>query len=110
MTHDQEEVLDRADRIIVINEEKIKQIGSPEEVYEHPNNPLECDFLGNVNVFHGQLEDGKGRNGADSEHTDQFLEAELTNERYRELNLKTGETVFVSPNKLNVFIPEDYSI
>ncbi len=41
---------------------------------------------------------------------DQFLEAELTKERYRELNLKAGESVFVKPNQLRVFIPEDYSI
>lgn len=63
VTHDQEEALDVADRIVVMNEGKIEQIGSPEEVYEQPNSPFVYDFLGNVNVFHGRLEDGKWRNG-----------------------------------------------
>ena len=59
VTHDQEEALDVADRIVVMNEGKIEQIGSPEEVYDHPNSPFVYDFLGNVNLFHGRLENGK---------------------------------------------------
>ncbi|MTE25065.1 sulfate ABC transporter ATP-binding protein, partial [Microbacterium sp. ZXX196] len=47
--HDQEEALDVADRIVVMNDGKVEQIGSPEEVYEHPKNPFAYDFLGNVN-------------------------------------------------------------
>ena len=59
VTHDQEEALDVADRIVVMNEGKIEQIGSPEEVYDHPNSPFVYDFLGNVNLFHGRLQNGK---------------------------------------------------
>lgn len=165
VTHDQEEALDVADRIVVMNEGKIEQIGSPEEVYDHPNSPFVYDFLGNVNLFQGRLQNGKllygkvemdapgfesaenqqavgyvrphdvtiDREGTSSgavqakvvhvhavgrsvhielkrEDTEQFLEAELTRERYRELELKVGEDVFVKPNQLRVFIPEDYSI
>ncbi|MED3961041.1 sulfate/molybdate ABC transporter ATP-binding protein [Niallia taxi] len=59
VTHDQEEALDVADRIVVMNDGRVEQIGSPEEVYEHPKNPFVYDFLGNVNLFHGRLENGK---------------------------------------------------
>ena len=59
VTHDQEEALDVADRIIVMNSGKIEQIGSPEEVYEHPVSPFVYDFLGNVNLFKGRLQNGK---------------------------------------------------
>ena len=44
VTHDQEEALDVADRIVVMNEGRIEQIGTPEEVYEHPNSPLFITF------------------------------------------------------------------
>lgn len=165
VTHDQEEALDVADRIVVMNEGKIEQIGSPEEVYDHPNSPFVYDFLGNVNIFHGRLQNGKllnvqvdldavdleraenklaigyvrphdvtiERESTDTEavkakiihihvvgrtvqvelkrqDNDQFLEAELTKDRYRELNVKAGEDVYIKPNQLRVFIPEDFSI
>lgn len=51
VTHDQEEALDVADRIVVMNNGKIEQIGSPDEVYTHPKSPFVYDFLGNVNLF-----------------------------------------------------------
>lgn len=53
VTHDQEEALDVADRIVVMNEGCIEQMGTPEEVYENPASPFVYDFLGNVNLFHG---------------------------------------------------------
>ncbi|WP_409300090.1 sulfate/molybdate ABC transporter ATP-binding protein [Peribacillus sp. SCS-155] len=64
VTHDQEEALDVADRIVVMNEGKIEQIGRPEDVYEHPQTPFVYDFIGSVNVFHGRLQDGKLQNGS----------------------------------------------
>ncbi|MEH7333900.1 sulfate/molybdate ABC transporter ATP-binding protein [Neobacillus drentensis] len=165
VTHDQEEALDVADRIVVMNEGKIEQIGTPEEVYENPNSPFVYHFLGNVNLFKGRLHNGKLHHGnfqvdvppefAESMNTDavgyvrpydisiereqsldsvaakisyihlvgavvqlelirndngDFLEAELTKEHFRSLNLKTGEEVYVKPKQLKVFIPEDFSI
>lgn len=59
VTHDQEEALEVADRIVILNEGRIEQIGTPEEVYQHPANPFVFDFLGNVNLFHCRLEGGK---------------------------------------------------
>lgn len=64
VTHDQEEALDVANRIVVMNEGKIEQIGTPEEVYEHPKTPFVYSFLGNVNIFEGHLENGKLVSGA----------------------------------------------
>ncbi|PPA69035.1 sulfate/molybdate ABC transporter ATP-binding protein [Jeotgalibacillus proteolyticus] len=165
VTHDQEEALDVADRIVVMNDGKIQQIGTPEEVYDHPNSPFVYDFLGNVNLFHGRLENGKLVNGhaeieastakesegreaiayvrphdvvierervskeavpAEIVHihvvgrtvhvelkrkdVDEFLEAELPKEQYRKLALEHGQSVFIRPGQLKVFIPEDFSI
>ena len=59
VTHDQEEALDVADRIVIMNNGKIEQIGTPSEVYDNPASPFVYDFLGNVNLFHGRLHKGK---------------------------------------------------
>jgi sulfate transport system ATP-binding protein len=58
VTHDQEEALEVADRIAVMNQGKIEQLGTPEEVYEHPATPFVYNFLGNVNLFHGRVSEG----------------------------------------------------
>lgn len=59
VTHDQEEAMDVADRVVIMNEGKIEQIGTPEEVYDHPKNPFVYDFLGSVNLFKGNVHKGK---------------------------------------------------
>jgi sulfate transport system ATP-binding protein len=56
VTHDQEEALEVADRIVVMNKGMIEQIGTPEEVYEHPGSPFVYSFLGRVNLFHSRRE------------------------------------------------------
>jgi sulfate transport system ATP-binding protein len=50
VTHDQDEALEIADRIVVMNKGRIEQIGTPEEVYEHPATPFVYDFLGGVRI------------------------------------------------------------
>ncbi len=59
VTHDQEEALEVADRIVVMNQGRIEQIGTPEEVYHNPANAFVLNFLGSVNFFHCRLEQGK---------------------------------------------------
>jgi sulfate transport system ATP-binding protein len=54
VTHDQEEALEVADRIILMNHGCIEQQGSPKAVYDHPASPFVLEFLGNVNLFHGR--------------------------------------------------------
>ncbi len=63
VTHDQEEALEVADRVVVMNHSKIEQIGTPDDVYEHPANPFVMNFLGSVNVFHGRVHNGEAHLG-----------------------------------------------
>src|SRR5438034_1307038 len=63
VTHDQEEALEVADRISVMNEGVVEQIGTPEEVYDQPANPFVYNFLGSVNLFHGRVHEGHARLG-----------------------------------------------
>lgn len=55
VTHDQEEAMTMASRIAVMSKGSVLQVGTPEEVYEHPSNRFVADFIGNVNVFEGRL-------------------------------------------------------
>jgi sulfate transport system ATP-binding protein len=80
VTHDQEEALEVADLVAVMNEGRIEQVGSPEEVYNHPATPFVYNFLGNVNLFHGRVDDGKA-----------FIQ-----------ETKTGNLAFVRPHLLEI--------
>jgi sulfate transport system ATP-binding protein len=64
VTHDQEEALEVSDRVVVMNHGRIEQIGTPQEVYDHPSNPFVYSFLGSVNLFHGRVHDGKVQSGS----------------------------------------------
>jgi sulfate transport system ATP-binding protein len=59
VTHDQEEALEVSDRVVIMNEGKIEQTGTPEEVYERPATPFVYGFLGDVNLFHGRINQGR---------------------------------------------------
>lgn len=63
VTHDQEEALEVADRVAIMNGGILEQVGSPSEVYERPANSFVYNFLGNVNLFHARIEDGVARFG-----------------------------------------------
>jgi len=64
VTHDQEEALAIADRMTIMHDGKVQQIGSPEALYEHPANLFVADFLGKMNFFEGQVTDpGRFRTG-----------------------------------------------
>ena len=63
VTHDQEEALEVADRIVVMNHGKVEQTGSPQQVYDHPASPFVYQFLGNVNLFHSRVHAGCARIG-----------------------------------------------
>lgn len=58
VTHDQQEALEVADRVVLMNKGHVEQLGSPDEVYNHPASPFVYGFLGNVNVFHGRVHEG----------------------------------------------------
>ncbi|MCP1315860.1 sulfate/molybdate ABC transporter ATP-binding protein [Halomonas sp. 707D7] len=63
VTHDQEEALEVSDRVIVMNQGRVEQDGSPEEVYDAPANPFVYRFLGNVNRFDAHIHEGSARIG-----------------------------------------------
>jgi sulfate/thiosulfate transport system ATP-binding protein len=59
VTHDQEEALEVADRVVVMNRGRVEQVGSPQEVFDRPATPFVMGFLGHVNIFHGRVEAGR---------------------------------------------------
>ena len=59
VTHDQEEALELANRVVVMNDGRIEQDGTPDEVLEHPATPFVVNFIGNVNIFHGRVQEGR---------------------------------------------------
>jgi sulfate transport system ATP-binding protein len=63
VTHDQEEALDLADRVAVINRGRIEQVGTPTEIYEAPHTPFVFEFLGRTNKFACTVENGQARLG-----------------------------------------------
>lgn len=165
VTHDQEEALEVADRVVVMNKACIEQVGPPDEVFHKPSSEFVMDFLGRTNVFHARIVDGQawlqgrpltlpnhsvtggdpraarlyvrpheldidrtpegepslrariarinpagavariGLTGSEGED----IQVDLPLDRFEELNLRVGETVYVSPRRMRVFAP-DYVI
>jgi sulfate transport system ATP-binding protein len=131
VTHDQEEALEVADRIVVMNHGRIEQLGAPDEVYQHPATAFVYEFLGDVNLFHGREyarpheidvfreASIEGSIPARVEHiaprgavvrveltagtANGTLEVELTREQQRHLALVPGENVYLRPRVLRVF-------
>jgi sulfate transport system ATP-binding protein len=59
VTHDQEEALEVADRVVLMNSGKVEQVGTPQDVWDHPASPFVYGFLGDVNLFHGRAHEGE---------------------------------------------------
>jgi sulfate transport system ATP-binding protein len=64
VTHDQEEALELAHRIVVMHRGQIQQVGSPLEIYSHPANPFVAGFVGSANVIRGVVMEGRVAFGA----------------------------------------------
>jgi sulfate transport system ATP-binding protein len=98
VTHDQEEALELADRIAITHAGRIEQIGTPEEVYENPVSPFVYNFLGNVNLFHGRVQDGRLKLGE--------LEGEPTSGTAASADASTGaarsSVVYVRPHDVEL--------
>ena len=100
VTHDQEEALEVADQIIVMNKGNVEQIGSPREVYEKPATPFVFDFLGQANRFEGQNNAGTIQIGEDRIHLDSLR------------NAPSGDVIaFARPDELRIHAqPQDNAI
>ena len=96
VTHDQEEALEVADRVVVMNKGRIEQVGTPEEVFDQPATPFVMGFLGNVNLFHGRVEAGHAHLGplsvAYPDHADVTARKAQGFARPHELDLAREET------------------
>ena len=91
VTHDQEEALEVADQVVLMNKGRIEQLGTPSDVYNHPASPFVYGFLGNVNLFHGRVNDGVLASGDATFHAPQFAD------------VKNGEGIaYVRPHDLDV--------
>ena len=93
VTHDQEEALEVADRIAIMNQGRVEQFGTPDEVFHHPASEFVVTFLGNVNLFHGRVEAGKAVIGPLAVDASRALPANGATAR-----------VFVRPHELDIDI------
>ncbi|TAN28676.1 MAG: sulfate ABC transporter ATP-binding protein [Castellaniella sp.] len=59
VTHDQEEALEVSDDVVIMNQGRVEQIGTPQAVYDNPATAFVCGFLGHVNLFQGRMLDGR---------------------------------------------------
>jgi sulfate transport system ATP-binding protein len=126
VTHDQEEALDVADRIAVLNKGRIEQVGSPEDLYDRPANDFVMSFLGPVSTLRGRLvrphdlrlDRQPGRNAVEATverivrlgfevrvelktaDVGDEISAQITRGDADSLGLERGERVFVSANHL----------
>jgi len=91
VTHDQEEALEVADRVVVMNEGKIEQVGTSDEVYHHPANSFVYHFLGHVNLFHGRVEGDKAYVGD--------MQIELPKDSRPDLK---SANIYVRPHELDI--------
>jgi sulfate transport system ATP-binding protein len=129
VTHDQEEALELADRIVVMNHGAVEQIGSPQQVFDHPASAFVMMFLGHVNVVNGgyvrphEIDVARSASGAGAiralvTHVNGAgaivklelqadaggpLHVELSRERQQALAIAPGERVFLTPRRLRVF-------
>ncbi|MDR1310457.1 MAG: sulfate ABC transporter ATP-binding protein [Burkholderiaceae bacterium] len=92
VTHDQEEALEVADKIVLMNHGKVEQVGSPQEVYDKPATPFVYDFLGNVNLFRGRIDGSDIRVGQHS----------LSNADAGSLAQGAKVVAFVRPHELTI--------
>ena len=125
VTHDQEEAMDVADRIVVVNHGRVEQTGKPRDLYEHPANEFVMSFVGPVNRLGGELVRPHDLE-IDFEHADGMLEAmvsrvvhlgfevrvelvgadgeplavQVTRDREAELELSPGDIVYLRPVEL----------
>jgi sulfate transport system ATP-binding protein len=113
VTHDQEEALELADRVVVMNKGRIEQIGTPDEVYQTPATPFVYQFLGSVNLFHGRVHAGWAQLGnvhiAVPEHQGTEQTPALAYVRPHEIDLlrqpETGRTLAATVRDVRVLGP-----
>jgi sulfate/thiosulfate transport system ATP-binding protein len=102
VTHDQEEALEVADRVVLFNHGRIEQIGTPDEVYDRPATPFVYQFLGNVNRFESRVDKGVAAIGADG------LSGRMAAPEHQDVE-DAAATAFVRPHDIEITNVADVS-
>ena len=103
ITHDQEEAINMSDRIVVMNRGRFEQIGTPDEVYNHPKTSYVATFVGNANILKGKAAQVDG-------HLVQVQIGAKTAFIYTEESVKVGEVITFALRSENILLEEKKSV
>lgn len=111
ITHDQEEAINMSDRIAVMKDGRIEQIGTPDEIYNHPKTSYVATFVGNANILHGVAESIQGENVIVKIGNDRVIVKLETSQRDTEDTgakqyLSAGEKVTLAVRSENILLQE----
>ena len=115
ITHDQEEAINMSDRIAVMRDGRIEQIGTPDEIYNHPKTSYVATFVGNANILHGVAESIQGENAIVKIGNDRVIVKLETSQQNTEdtgakQHLAAGEDVTLAVRSENVLLQEAAAI
>ena len=111
ITHDQEEAINMSDRIAVMKDGRIEQIGTPDEIYNHPKTSYVATFVGNANILHGVTESIQGQNAIVKIGNDKVIVKLETSQQNTEdtggkQHLAAGEKVTLAVRSENILLQE----
>ena len=111
ITHDQEEAINMSDRIAVMRDGRIEQIGTPDEIYNHPKTSYVATFVGNANILHGVAESIQGENAIVKIGNDKVIVKLETSQQNTEdtggkQHLAAGEKVTLAVRSENILLQE----
>ena len=115
ITHDQEEAINMSDRIAVMKDGRIEQIGTPDEIYNHPKTSYVATFVGNANILHGVAESIQGENAIVKIGNDKVIVKLETSQQNTEdtggkQHLAAGEKVTLAVRSENILLQEAAAI
>lgn len=111
ITHDQEEAINMSDRIAVMKDGRIEQIGTPDEIYNHPKTSYVATFVGNANILHGVAESIQGQNAIVKIGNDKVIvkletSQQDTGDTRAKQYLAAGEKVTLAVRSENILLQE----
>ena len=111
ITHDQEEAINMSDRIAVMRDGRIEQIGTPDEIYNHPKTSYVATFVGNANILHGVAESIQGENAIVKIGNDRAIvkletSQQDTGDTRAKQYLAAGEKVTLAVRSENILLQE----
>ena len=108
ITHDQEEAINMSDRIAVMKDGRIEQIGTPDEIYNHPKTSYVATFVGNANILHGAAERIQGENAIVKIGNDRVIVKLETSQQDTggKQYLSAGEKVTLAVRSENILLQE----